>query len=78
MVIKTKLGLPDDRFDAALFAFHFSVLTSVASITQVPYTATIIAHEKMQIYAYASIIEVVLKLLILYLLPVLGQDRLQT
>ena len=76
--IKTKLGLPDDRFDAALFAFHFSVLTSVASITQVPYTATIIAHEKMQIYAYASIIEVVLKLLILYLLPVLGQDRLQT
>lgn len=75
--VKNKLGLPDDRLDAALVAYHFSVLTSVATITQVPYTATIIAHEKMQVYAYASIIEVVLKLLILYLLPVIGQDRLQ-
>ena len=76
--VKNKLGLPDDRLDAALFAYHFSVLTSIASITQVPYTATIIAHEKMQIYAYTSIIEGISKLLILYLLPILGQDRLQT
>lgn len=76
--VTNKLGLAADRFNAALLVYHFSVLTSVATITQVPYTATIIAHEKMQIYAYASIFEVVLKLLILYLLPILGHDRLET
>lgn len=76
--VTNKLGLAADRFNAALFVYHFSVLTSVATITQVPYTATIIAHEKMQIYAYSSIFEVVLKLLILYLLSLLGHDRLET
>ena len=76
--VTNKLGLAADRLNAALLAYHFSVLTSVATITQVPYTATIIAHERMQIYAYASIFEVVLKLLILYLLPILGHDRLET
>lgn len=73
-----KLGISNDRFDAALFVYQFSILTSIASITQVPYTATIIAHERMQIYAYASIFEVILKLLILYLLPLYGYDRLKT
>lgn len=76
--VMNKLGFTVDRFDAAIFAYHFSVLTSVITITQVPYTATIIAHERMQIYAYASIFEVALKLSILYLLPVLGHDRLET
>lgn len=73
-----KLGIAANRFDAAIFAYHFSILTSIITITQVPYTATIIAHERMQIYAYASIFEVVLKLSILYLLPIIGHDRLET
>ena len=75
--VENKLGLASERYDAALFAYQFSVLTAIATITQVPYTATIIAHERMQIYAYASIFEVVLKLSILYLLPLFGHDRLE-
>lgn len=75
--VENKLGLAPERYDAALFAYQFSVLTAIATITQVPYTATIIAHERMQIYAYASIFEVILKLSILYLLPVFGHDRLE-
>lgn len=76
--VSNRLGIITERHNAALFAYHFSVLTSIATITQVPYTATIIAHEKMQIYAYASIFEVILKLSILYLLPIIGHDRLET
>ena len=76
--VENKLGISENRHAAALFAYHFSVLTSIVSITQVPYTATIIAHERMQIYAYASIFEGVARLLILYLLPLLGHDRLET
>lgn len=76
--VMNKLGIMANRFDAAIFAYHFSILASVITITQVLYTATIIAHERMQIYAYASIFEVVLKLSILYLLPIVGYDRLET
>lgn len=75
--VTNKLGLAFERFDAALFTYHFSVLTAVVTISQVPYTAMIIAHERMQIYAYASIFEVVLKLSILYLLPLIDHDRLE-
>ena len=76
--VMNKMGITADRYDAAIFTYHFSVLTSIITITQVPYTATIIAHERMQIYAYASIFEVMLKLSILYLLPIVGHDRLET
>lgn len=76
--VTNRLGFASERLGAVLFVYHFSVLTAVATITQVPYTATIIAHERMQIYAYTSILEVVLKLLILYLLPLIGHDRLET
>lgn len=72
-----KMVIPIERFDAALFTFQFSVLTAFVSLTQVPYNACIIAHEKMNVYAYASIAEVLLKLLIVYLLAVGDVDKLK-
>lgn len=75
--IGSKLQIPTARLDAAYFAFHISILTAVFSLTQVPYNASIIAHEKMSVYAYMSIVEVCLKLLICYLLVIGGIDRLK-
>ncbi len=49
---------------------------SIVGITQVPYTAVIIGHEKMNIYAYTSIIEAILKLLLVYILMVSDWDKL--
>jgi O-antigen/teichoic acid export membrane protein len=72
-----KLIIEPDRMNAAVFVFHLSVLTSVFTLTQVPYNASIIAHEKMSIYAYISIIEVSLKLAILYLLNFGNIDKLK-
>lgn len=72
-----KLMIEPDRMNAAVFVFHLSVLTSVFTLTQVPYNASIIAHEKMSIYAYMSIIEVSLKLAILYLLNFGNIDKLK-
>lgn len=71
-----KLVIPSERLNAALFTFQFSILTTIIGITQVPYTAIIIGHEKMNIYAYTSIIEAILKLIIVYLLSVSGWDKL--
>ena len=73
-----KMNIPAGRFDAAFWAYQFAILSTMISVTQVPYNALIIAHEKMHIYAYVSIIEVVLKLLIVYLLYISPYDKLIT
>lgn len=72
-----KLVIPVQRLDAAVFAFHLSVLASLLSITQIPYNASIIAHEKMGVYAYVSIYEVITKLAICFLIGLGGWDKLK-
>ncbi len=72
-----KLVIPEGRLDAAAFVYHISILTAVFTLTQVPYNASIISHEKMSIYAYMSIVEVSAKLGICYLLSVGDFDRLK-
>lgn len=71
-----KLVIPPDRLTACAWVFHLSILTTMISVTQVPYTATIMAHERMGIYAYISIFEAVAKLGICYLLAISTMDRL--
>lgn len=71
-----KMVIAPDRLSAAVYTYHLSILTAVFTLTQVPYNATIVAHEKMSIYAYMSIFEVSAKLLICYLLSIGNFDRL--
>lgn len=74
--VYNKMVVPDGRFNAAVITYHISILTSIVSITQVPYTSLIMAHERMGIYAYISIIEALAKLLVVYLLSISNYDRL--
>lgn len=71
-----KMVIAPERMTAAVYTYHLSILTAVFTLTQVPYNATIVAHEKMSIYAYMSIFEVSAKLLICYLLTIGNFDRL--
>lgn len=71
-----KLVIPPDRLYAAGWVYHLSIITSVFTITQVPYSASIISHEKMNVYAYTSIMDVLSKLVIVYLLLVSPIDNL--
>lgn len=75
--VKTYLVIPTERLDAAIWVYHFSVLSFMVSIIQVPYNATIIAHERMNVYAYVSILEVALKLLIVFMLTWISYDKLK-
>lgn len=72
-----KLVIPIERMDAAIFAYQMSILCCCVNIIKTPYNSSIIAHEKMNFYAYTSIIEVVLKLLIVYLLIIGDFDKLK-
>ena len=71
-----KLNIPAERMQAAHWVYQLSILSAMFGITQVPYNAAIIAHEKMDVYAYVEILNVSLKLLIVYLLCIGNFDKL--
>ena len=74
--LKNKMLIPDIRMTATLWIYQFSVVSFVISLLASPFTALIIAHEDIKIYAVISLIEAILKLVIAYLLLVLPFDRL--
>ena len=74
--LHNKLVIPTNRMYAAEWVFHLSVITVFFTLTQVPYNACIIAHEKMKIYAYVSIVDAVCKLMIVYALLLGAVDKL--
>ena len=76
--LENKLVIPDERMDAARIVYQVSIIASMISITQVPYNASIISHEKMGVFAYMGILDVSLKLLICYMLYITPFDRLIT
>ena len=71
-----KLVIPEGRMYAAHWVYQLSILSAIITITQVPYNSAIIAHEKMDVYAYVEILNVSLKLLIVYLLVIGNFDKL--
>lgn len=74
--LNEKLNIPEDRMFAANFVLQCSLATFMINLISVPYNAVIIAHERMQAFAYISILEVSLKLLIVYLLMISPFDKL--
>lgn len=74
--LNNKLVIPETRMYAAHWVLQFSVLSMVVNFTQVPYNAAIIAHEKMDVYAYVELLHVFLKLGIVYLLTIGKFDKL--
>ena len=74
--INTQLVIPMERLYAMNWVYQFSILTFMVSSLSVPYNALIISHERMSIYAYISILEVLLKLGVVFLLGLIAIDNL--
>ena len=64
------------RISAAMWVYQCSIISCAVNIMSAPYNADIVAHEKMSAFAYISILEVSLKLIIVYLLLVSPIDKL--
>jgi O-antigen/teichoic acid export membrane protein len=75
--LNNMLVIPAERMNAANWIYQFSILSFISTIMTIPYNAAIIAHENMNVYAYVSILEVVLKLVIAYLLVLFSFDKLK-
>lgn len=74
--INNIMVIPPDRLFASNFVFQSVVLSMVLVLLQIPYIGSILAYERMDFYAIMSIIDVVLKLIIVIVLPYLNQDKL--
>jgi Na+-driven multidrug efflux pump len=72
-----KLIIPPERMDAAAWCFHLGVLSIIFGMTQVPYGACLVAHEKFNMFAYLGMLDVCLKLVIVYILTVFDFDKLK-
>ena len=70
------LIIPKERMVAVNWVYQISVVTFCVTILRTPYNATIIANEKMDFYAYVSIVEAVLRLLTLFLLTYTSFDKM--
>lgn len=74
--LNTTIHYPESRELAVHVIYQLSILTTCVKIIRAPYNAAIIAYEKMSFYAYLSILEAVLQLLIVYLLRIMPFDSL--
>ena len=73
-----QLVIPESRILAAKVTLHLAVIATAINVIRIPYNASIIAHEDMKVFAYVSVLEVVLKRLIVFLLNAILYDKLIT
>lgn len=74
--INTKMTIPTNRLSAANWIYQFSIMSLLIVFLQIPYSAAIIAHEKMNYFAYVGVGDTTIKLLIAISLPFFSGDKL--
>ena len=74
--LTNKLVIPAERMYAAHWVYQLSIASAMLGITQAPYSATLVAHEEMDVFAYIEIVNALLRLGIVYLLTLTGFDKL--
>lgn len=75
-IVNTQLNIPLERMYAAQWVYQFTLVQFVFNLLRVPYNASVIAYEQMNFFAYISLVEVIAKLLVVYLLYITTFDKL--
>lgn len=74
--VSQHMPIPTDRLQSAVLIFHFSCISFVCTLLQIPFTAAIIANEDMGYYAIISTCECLLRLLVAYGIALTPIDHL--
>lgn len=74
--LSNKMVIPPDRLHAAHWCFQLSIITFVLGLVNMPYSSLIVSHERMDIYAYFTILDAIFKLVICYAIVHSPIDRL--
>lgn len=72
--LNTHMTIPTNRLYAANWVFHASVFTFVINLLSVPFSASIVSHERMSAFAYIGILDVILRLLIVLFIAYSGLE----
>lgn len=70
------IKLPAGRLSAANWVYQLSVFSTAIGILSTPFTAAVVAHERMNVLAVVSIVNVFVKLAIVYALLIVPGDKL--
>lgn len=76
--VNTHLNLPPGSLSATNWVYQSVLLTFSLTVINLPYNACIVAHERMDVFGMIGILEVVLKLLIIYIMAALPFERLKS
>lgn len=71
-----EMTIPPERMNSAFVVYQLSVLTGMIGIMNIPYNTLLIAHERMSSFAYITIIDASLKLLVAVSLSLFLFDKL--
>jgi Membrane protein involved in the export of O-antigen and teichoic acid len=74
--LNTQMTIPAERMTAANVVYQLSIISFLFHIVSVPYLALIVAHEKMNVFAYVGIVEALGRLVIVFILMMLSYDKL--
>ena len=74
--LNAKMNIPADRMYASNWVYQLSILTFVLGLISVPYSAVIVAYERMSAFAYIGIFETTAKLVVVYMLLLFTCDKL--
>ena len=74
--LNEKMNIPVERMAAANWVLYCSLVVFCINLISIPYNACIIAHEHMSAFAYVSILDAFLKLVICYMIMISPFDKL--
>lgn len=74
--VYNKMNIPGGRMTAALWVYQSSIIAFIVNLIQVPFQSCLISHERMSMYAYMSIYDVVMKLMVVFVISVIPADKL--
>lgn len=74
--IKYIINIPAGRESATLWVYQFAILSTISTVIRTPFNASVIAHERMGFFAWSSIAEGILKLVVVFCVPIVPFDNL--
>lgn len=74
--LNSKMVINPARLSSANWVFQFSILSLIMVIMQIPYSAAIMAYEKMDFYAFVGVFDAVIKSVLVFVLSYFAGDRL--
>lgn len=75
--IENKMTIPTARIDAAIFVLYTTLAGLAITLFSSVYDSMLIAKENMKVYAYISVLEVILKLIVAYMVNFITCDKLK-